>query len=136
MGQGYFWITFNEKFNGDLQFILELGLQGNFKVKFVFLNWEPYFWHLQTKAWQIVRLNMYSGHWSGVPAQYIGVTSNQKSNCDLQFEIECDLQGHFRVNFMFFTSCVAQEQRLGRSKIYSLWGAGFTWVPSPLTFSN
>jgi len=36
-------VTFNEEFNGDLDFDLDDDLQGYFKVNFIFLNRNPLF---------------------------------------------------------------------------------------------
>ena len=54
--------NFNEEFNGDLHFDLEVDLQGFFKVNFVFCKWKPPFLYLQSIERKILRSSTYPSH--------------------------------------------------------------------------
>ena len=55
-------VNFNEEFNGDFHFDLEVYLHGFFKVNFVFLKWKPPFLHLQSIEQKILGSDTYSSH--------------------------------------------------------------------------
>ena len=55
-------VNFNEEFNGDLHFHLEVDLHGFLKVKLIFLNGNPLFSHLQSIERKILRSSTYPSH--------------------------------------------------------------------------
>ena len=55
-------VNFNEEFNSDLYFDLEVDLHGFLKVNFVFLNENPIFLHLQSIERKILRSDTYPSH--------------------------------------------------------------------------
>ena len=55
-------VNFIVEFNGDFHFDLEVDLHGFFKVKFVFLNGNPLFSHLQSIERKILRSDTYPSH--------------------------------------------------------------------------
>ena len=62
-------LNFNEEYNGDLHFDLEVDLHGFLKVNFVFFNGNPFFLHLQSIEREILRWSTYPGHRSIVTLQ-------------------------------------------------------------------
>ena len=57
-------VNFNEEFNGDLHFDLEVDLHGFLKVNFIFLNGNPLCLHLQSIERKILRSDTYPSHGS------------------------------------------------------------------------
>ena len=98
-------VNFNEEFNGDLYFDLEVDLHGFFKVNFVFLNGNPLFLHLQSIEQKILPLSAYPSHRSIVTFQVSAIPEVffiGEFNGDLHFDLEVDLHGFLKVKFVFF----------------------------------
>ena len=55
-------VNFNEEFNGDLHFDIEVDLHGFFNVNFVFLNRNPLFLHLQSIERKILHSRSIRGY--------------------------------------------------------------------------
>ena len=111
-------VNFNEEFNSDLHFDLEVDLHGFLKVNFVILNGNTLSLHLQSMERKILRSDTYPSHRSIVTLkvnqrlfeinkvfQEVSaipeVFFNEEFNGDLHFHLEVGLHGFLKVNFVF-----------------------------------